>query len=101
MPNNARRYIVFIAMFLTIFLLFHIRDQRENLACDFRGIVQKVSYDSNGTKVTIKGHVYELNGDYDFGHKINVGDYLIKRQGSTIYRLVKYEKPKVLTFDIE
>jgi hypothetical protein len=98
MPNK-RNYIVPIAVVSVIFLLFHIREQRKNLGCDFRGIVENVSYGSDSIKVTIKDHVYELDSGYDFQHLIQKGDFLIKRRGSTIYRLVKYQHPRVITFD--
>ena len=96
MPKKSN-YIVPIAIFLIIFLLIHIRNQKKNLGCDFRGIVQNVIYNSDSVKVTIKGHDYVLDDGYNFRHLIQKGDFLIKRRGSTIYRLVKYEHPKVIT----
>jgi spore coat polysaccharide biosynthesis predicted glycosyltransferase SpsG len=69
------------------------------MGCDFHGIVENVQYADDCTKVTVKGHVYAIDDDYNVQHLIKKGDYLIKRQGSTIYRLVKYQRPRVFTFD--
>jgi hypothetical protein len=97
--SGSRNYIIPIAIVAIIFLLRHIREQNRNMGCDFRGIVENVEYVDDCTKVTIKGHVYVIDDEYDVQHLIKKGDYLIKRQGSTVYRLVKYEHPKVFTFD--
>ena len=95
----SRNYIIPIAIVAIIFLLREIREQNRNVGCDFRGIVQNVEYTGDYTKVTVKGHVYAIDDNYDVQHLIKKGDYLIKRRGSTVYRLVKYEHPKVFTFD--
>ena len=97
--SSRRNYIIPIAIVAIIFLLRYIREQNSNMGCDFRGIVQNVEYTEDYTKVTIKGHDYTIDDDYDIQHLIKKGDYLIKRRGSSIYRLVKYEHPKVFTFD--
>ena len=94
-----RNYIVPIAIIAIIFLLRHIREQNRNMGCDFRGIVQNVVYTDGYTEVAIKDHVYILDNNYNVQHLIKKGDFLIKRRGSTIYRLVKYEHPRVFTFD--
>jgi hypothetical protein len=83
-----------------ILLLWHIKQEDQILSCDFRGLVQSVQYDKDGTpKVTINNHIYYLDCGYAFDRKIHNGDYLIKRRGSTIYRLIRYHTPKVYTFD--
>ncbi|HEY4194942.1 MAG TPA: hypothetical protein VGM63_05375 [Mucilaginibacter sp.] len=97
--SASRTYIIPIAIVAIIFLLRDIREENRNMGCDFRGIVQNVEYTDDCTKVTVKGQVYPIDDDYDIQHLIKKGDFLIKRRGSTIYRLVKYEHPKVFTFD--
>ncbi|SHG42548.1 hypothetical protein [Pedobacter caeni] len=99
--------IALIALFVTIAMLFFCYmiysgriSERENISREFRGTVENVLYDIKGIpNVMVQGKEYYLNNFYNFDHKIERGDSLVKYKGSTIYKLVKKDSGTVIEFD--
>jgi hypothetical protein len=66
---------------------------------EFAGTVENVVYDIKGFPiVTINGKDFYIGSRYRVDHQIQVGDSLIKKKGTTGYRLIKSGSGKVVEF---
>jgi hypothetical protein len=73
--------------------------KEENLARSFIGVIEYIEYDEKGIPtVIVNGQKYYLSTSYNFEHKLEKNDSLIKYKNSTIYKLVKNGTNQVILF---
>ena len=103
---NKKQLIAFLICSVLIFSLvisYWIIDDRkknlENRNRNFSGIVERVEYDIKHFPTIIIGDsTYYIGSGYNTGDQIEVGDSLIKKRGSEVYRLIKCKTHKVVDF---
>jgi len=65
----------------------------------FSGTVERVDYDiKEFPTITIGDSSYYIGAGYNTNHQIEVGDSVIKKRGSDIYKLIKRGSHMVIEF---
>jgi hypothetical protein len=87
-------------LFFCAVIYFYNRSRSECLAYEFNGKVENVNYDDKGKPtVLIDGKEYDLLVNFwNFNHKIQKGDSLIKQKNTMVIKLVKQETGDVIFF---
>ena len=97
--------ILSIAIVITICFAYYTittltMTRRINRDYNFNGIIEKVHYSIKGfPEITIKNRSYCLDAGYNFEYKIENGDSLIKKKGSTVYKLIKNKTHEIFYFN--
>jgi len=98
--RNGKFLLYGVPIFLGAIMLFNIRGCTELKSYEFKGVVQNVEYDIQGSPdVFVNGRKYSLgyNG-WNFGYNIQKGDSLIKDKGTMTVKLIKFKTCKVIIF---
>jgi len=92
-------FAVIVICVITWWVSNTIKANKENLNVDVNGKIQYVDYDIKGfpTLIIHNRKVY-IGSGYNVNHEIQLGDSLIKKKGSTVYKLVKYNSGEVVEF---
>lgn len=92
--------VVVIVLFFGSVVYLYNRLFEENLPYKFSGKVEKVSYSVKGEPtVLINGKGFDLPVNFwNFNHKIQKGDSLIKQKNSMVIKLVKQKTGEVIFF---
>lgn len=87
-------------LLFTIAIYYYNNLTQKNLPLEFNGKVENVSYSIKGEPtVSINNKTFNLPVNlWDFNHKIERGDSLIKLKDSMVIKLVKYKSRQVLLF---
>ena len=94
--------IIVFTLVITYWVLDDQRAVRTNLNAEFSGTIDNVSYDlKDYPTIIINGKSYYIGGCYDTEHQIEVGDSIIKKKGSEVYKLIKHKSNNVIEFRIE
>ena len=76
-----------------------IKANKENFDLEINGTIQYVDYDMKGfPKMTVHGKIFYIGSGYHVEHQIEAGDSLVKKKGSTIYKLIKHGSGVVIEF---
>ncbi|QEM06906.1 hypothetical protein DIU31_026620 [Mucilaginibacter rubeus] len=92
----------FIGVFILLLFasaIYHYNNLvRKNYSIEFNGKVEKVIYSIKGEPtVSINGKTFDLPVNlWDFNHKIEKGDSLIKSKDSMVIKLIKYKTGQVI-----
>jgi len=74
---------------------------KENLNIEFAGSIERVEYDlEQYPTITIGNMNYYIGAGYHTDHQIEVGDSIIKKRGSDVYKLMKRRSNKAIEFKI-
>jgi len=83
-------------------IYWFLNDQKldkENLNIEFAGSVERIEYDiKQYPTITINNKSYYIGAGYHTEHQIEVGDSVIKKRGSDIYKLIKQRSNKIIEF---
>jgi len=100
---NKKKIIGVVILFGVFFgSLFwrHAEAVKINLNRQFNGTIENVIYDEKDIPtVTVDGEQYSLGVGYDFQHKIQQGDSMIKSKGSRVYKLIKKGSGLEISFE--
>lgn len=96
--------VVFFVVSYSVFIVYYYYSNRlgeeENLDRQFNGVIENVHYDEKSIPyVEIDKKEYYLNMGYYFGHKLEIGDTLVKNKGSEVYKLIKRTSGEVVLFN--
>ncbi|WP_413670501.1 hypothetical protein ACEN9X_11480 [Mucilaginibacter sp. Mucisp86] len=91
---------VFILLLFVTAIYYYNNLVRKNHSIEFNGKVEKVIYSIKGEPtVSINGKTFDLPVNlWDFSHKIEKGDSLIKSKDSMVIKLIKYKTGQVIFF---
>jgi len=80
----------------------HISNKRqleEDLNTNVNGEIKYLEYGIKGDPTFwVNGVKYNLAGPYNFEHKIDEGDSIVKIAGSTTYKIIKHLSQKEILF---
>ena len=72
---------------------------RKNLNIEFAGRVERIEYNiKQFPTITVGDSTYHIGSGYDTDHQIEIGDSVIKRKGSEVYKLIKQKTYKIIEF---
>jgi len=95
---------IFVAVVIFSFVLIYWFNQdkkidEENRNIEFIGIVIDIRYDvKQFPTIRVDNKEYYIGAGYDTGHQIEIGDFVIKRRGSDMYKLIKQKDHRILMF---
>ncbi|MGY3214527.1 hypothetical protein [Mucilaginibacter sp. HD30] len=91
---------VIVCILMLVDTIIRVREgARKYLNMDFAGTVDRVEYDiKQFPTITLKGKIYYIGSGYNTDHQIEIGDSLIKKKGSMVYKLIKHNTGSVILF---
>jgi len=92
--------IIVAVLFLVALIYYNNQLRKETLNYDFNGKVESVIYSDKGEPtVLIKGKEFNLPVNFwNFSHKIEIGDSLVKKKDSMQVILIKSQTAAVIKF---
>jgi hypothetical protein len=98
--SQILKYLAITFCFLLFFIcLSKISDVKEKNR-QFEGIIESIEYSEKKIPVvTIKGTRYGLTTGWSFNEKMEAGDYLIKKEKTMVYKLIKLKTGEVILSD--
>jgi len=108
MNEVSKRKKLYVAFSIFVTILFSLtivywlkaslKADNANLNVEFSGLVDRVDYDiKQSPTVTVNNEGYYIAG-YNTNHQIKIGDSIIKKRGSDVYKLVKSGSKEVVEF---
>ncbi|WCT11663.1 hypothetical protein [Mucilaginibacter jinjuensis] len=96
-------FIILIIVAISFFEFYGIKEDheadRKNINLEFAGRVERIEYNiKQFPTVTVGDSAYHIGSGYNTDHQIGIGDSIIKRKGSEVYTLIKYNTNKVIEF---
>jgi hypothetical protein len=91
------KYLVIGLVFFSILEIMTLISVRRETKTNFNGVIKRIDYSEKRTPtVTIKGNRYGLSTGWRFNEKMEVGDLLIKEEGTMAYKLIKNKTGEVI-----
>lgn len=92
--------IILFSSVVTYWVLDDRRADRINLNKEFAGSITHVEYDEKDfPTIAIGDSSYYIGEGYYADHQIEVGDSIVKKRGSEVYKLIKHGSKKIIEFN--
>jgi hypothetical protein len=85
--------------FYGYFIYALINGKKKHKASAFSGVIQLVTYDTKGIPtIVINGVKIYVGASYNWNNQIEVGDYIEKKKGQMLYKIIKHRNKSVIIF---
>lgn len=92
-------YIGFLVLCITVLAYLNFTASKRLKGYEMKGVVDRITYDVKGLPyVDVNGTQYYLGGPWNFEHKIEEGDSIIKRKGDMSIKLIKKNTGEIIQF---
>lgn len=90
---------IVLCFFFGYFLIALFLGKKREKASAFSGVIQSIEYNAKGIPtVEIDGKKIHLLASFNWNHQIETGDFIEKKAGESVYKIIKHRNNSVIIF---